>query len=106
MHIFLQSSLIQSLIPDLDELDTDSLFLVEVEAKHIPHIKPEVVKIFRQLLLTLGVVALAPPDFKLNYILLTEIIDYNISPGLISGLGFDVVVVLIGGDLPDVKEPR
>ena len=46
-YIILQRPLIQGLVPDLYHLNADFLFLVEVEAQHIPNVKPEVVKILR-----------------------------------------------------------
>ena len=46
-YITLQRPLIQGLVPDLDKRNAYVLFLVEVKAQHIPHVKPEIVKILR-----------------------------------------------------------
>ena len=50
------------------------------------------IEITDKLLLAVCIIFLTVPYFQLDYILLTKIIDYNISSGLISGLCFDVVV--------------
>ena len=73
-------------------MDSLFLFLIKIEAEHVTRGQIPVVQILTKLFLACGVVSLPPPDFQLDDILLSQVIDDHIGAGLVPGLRLDVIV--------------
>ena len=82
----------QNLIPNLYPVHALFFVPVEIEAQRKTGIQVPVIEIFSDLFLPIRVIPWTPPYLQLNDILLSEIIDYDVRPGLITGLGFNVVI--------------
>ena len=70
--------LIKKLVANMELFHTCFFILIKIEAKHISGIQAKVVKILTYLLFSAFVVSLTMPDFQFNYVLLSQVIDYNI----------------------------
>lgn len=102
--LWLHGSLKENLIPDLYPLHTLFFVLIEIEAQHITGIQVPVIEIFFDLLLPIRVIPWPPPYLQLDDVLLSEIIDYDVHPGLIAGLGFNIVVPCSVNDRLQIQE--
>ena len=103
-HQPLHSPFKQNLI--LDQYPLHALFfvLIEIEAQHITGIQVPVIEIFADLFLPIRVIPWPPPYLQLDDVLLSQVIDYDVRPGLIAGLGFDIVVPCSVDDRLQIQE--
>lgn len=100
----LNSSLKENFFSELNPLDAGFFFLVEVETEHISRVQAEVIQIFADLFFTGFMVTLSMSDFQLDDVLLSEIIDDHIGAGLVSGLGFNVIIPCPVDDRPQIQK--
>lgn len=73
-------------------MHTALLIFVEIKTEQITFINMIIVQIFGQLFLALLIVFIAVPDFHLDDILLSEIVNDHICTSLVTGLCFDIIV--------------
>ena len=76
----------------LDGMHTTLLIFVEIKTEQVSFINMIIVQILGQLFLALRIVFVAVPDFHLDDILFSEIVNDHISTPLITGLRFDIIV--------------
>ena len=100
----LYGSFKENLIPDPYPLHALFFVPVEIEAQHITSIQVPVIEIFSDLFLPIRVIPWPPPYLQLDDILLSQVIDYHIGSGLITGLGFDIVVPCSVNDRLQIQE--
>ena len=88
----LYGSFKKNFISNLYSSDPCFFLFIKIKAQHITGIQPEILQILADLLFSLGVIPLAPPDLQFDDILPPEIVNDYIRTLLISGLGFDIVI--------------
>ena len=80
------------------------LVFVEIETQHITCRKAEIIKILTDLFLSFGIIARPAPYLQFYNILLPQIIDNNVRSGLISGLGFNIIITCAINDWLQIEQ--
>lgn len=73
-------------------MHTALLIFIEIKTEQVAFINMIIVKIFGQLFLALRIVFVAVPDFHLDDILFSKIVNDHIGTSLVAGLCFDIIV--------------